>query len=63
MILTPLSIPFSVVNPSIDSFYSIARESIQRQAKTHGTSKEDASLKVQAEILEMDDIEDSECEM
>jgi hypothetical protein len=52
----PLS--FSVVNPSVDNLYSIARESIQRHARNHGSSKEDAFLKVQAEILEMDDIED-----
>lgn len=50
--------PVSVVNPSVDNLYSIARESIQRHAKTPGPSKDDAALKTQAEILEMDDIED-----
>lgn len=52
------SFPSSVVNPSVDNFYSIARESVQRQAKTRGALKEDATLKVQSEILETDDIED-----
>ena len=48
----------TVVNPSVENFYSVARESTGAQVKYAGPSKETEMLEAQAKILGEDDIED-----
>jgi len=47
----------NVVNPSFENFYSVAREeSLERQAKREGITREVALNKSQEEVLREDDI-------
>ena len=46
------------MNPSVENFYSVARESIENDGRAIAPSQENVALEIQQELLQMDDIQD-----
>ena len=47
-----------MVNPSVENFYSVARESIENDGRGIAPSQANVDLEIQEELLQMDDIQD-----